>query len=463
MKTLKYLLLAILPLFFFISCENDDGDNPGFADDEVPRIYIDWQEYMTRNVGDVITFSPQVSPSDGASYKWTLDDKVISTEKDLSYTITEKMIGVLKFTVTRKDTCNSRTTNVLVPKDFVPKTYNKKSVAFLTGNGSIGAVDWENITHLIVSSAVVNADGSLNMSNISGLNLGTLITYAHHYGVFIILEVSGALNSYMNAAPVYGSYTFYNNAVGGNYQTLANSIVEQAKEYGFDGVNVYMDKANTDNGQFADAAKLREFYAYLANQMKAGKNNLSGNDYDYIMSMSVVAGWTRGSLYTATSLTTYDWINVLAFAIEDLDAVPHASQWAAENEIAQWMTTWIGPITADRLVLGVPAFGLRYTGIPNDYTWANLGNYTQYIPYRSIVSQYADAPTKNQIVLIDNGGDKSKAVDKIFYDSPLAIKDKAAFAISKDLAGMALWSIENDVKEPASASLIKQMNSSLGN
>ncbi|NDV78719.1 glycosyl hydrolase family 18 protein [Dysgonomonas sp. 511] len=462
MKTLKYILFVILPLFAFISCENDDGDNPGFADDEVPRIYMDWQQYLTRNVGDVITLSPMVSPSDGATYKWTLDGEVISTEKDFSYTITQKMVGLLKFEVTRKEASNSREGYILVPNDFAPKAYNKKSVAFLTGNGSIGDVDWDNITHLIVSSAVVEEDGSLNMSNINGLNLSVLTTYAHHHGVSVLLEVSGILNSYLNAAPVYQSYTFYDNAVGSKYKSLADNIVEQVKAHNLDGINVYMDKANTANGLFAESAKLRDFYLYLANEMKSGKNVLNEVEHDYIMTMSVVAGWTRGSLYTVAGLTEYDWINVLAFAIEDLDAVPHSSQWAAENEIAQWMTTWIGPIPANRLVLGVPTFGVHFSGKPADYTWGNWGSFNTYVSYKAICSKYPDAPAKNGIIIKDNDGDKSKEVDKIYYDGPPAIRAKAAFALTKDLAGMALWSIENDSKDPA-ASLIKQMNTSLGN
>jgi len=462
MKALKYLLIIILPMFAFISCEDDDGENPAFADDETPRIFMDWQEFVTRKVGDVLSYTPNVSPSDGATYKWTIDGEVISTEKDLEYKLDRLIMGELRFEVTRNSKTNGRVTNLVVTKQFEPKKYNKKSIAFVTKNAALSDIDWENITHLVVSSVVVKEDGSLDIDNLKDLSMTTIVALAHHYGVYVLLEVSGYLNSYMNAAPVYGSYTFYDNAVGANSEALATSIVDQAKAMNVDGINIYMDKANTANGEFADPAKLRDFYASVAEKMKADKNTIDGDEYDHIMSLSVVAGWTRGSIRDAAKLTTYDWVNVLAFAIEDLDAVPHASQWAAENEVNSWITTWIGPIAAERLVLGVPAFGLRYKGIPNNYTWANLGEFTEYIPYKTICTQYPDAPTKNQIVLIENGGDKAKAVDKIFYDGPSAIQNKAAFVISAKLAGMALWSIENDTKDPSS-SLMKQINVSLGN
>lgn len=462
MKTLKYLLFAIVPLFMLTGCEDDDGKNPSFADDEVPRIYMDWQEFVTRKVGDVLKFTPNVSPSDGATYEWTLDGEVISTDKDLEYNLDRLIMGELRFVVTRKDAANSRTTNLVVTKEFVPKTYNKKSVAFITKNAALSDIDWTSITHLVVSSLVVKADGTLDNSNLSGLSMSTIVALAHHYGVYVLLEVSGALNSYMNAAPVYGSYTFYDNAVSSNSEALATSIVTAAKDMNVDGINVYMDKANTANGEFAEPGKLKDFYASLADKMKADKNLIDGIDYDYIMSLSVVAGWTRGSIRDAAKLTTYDWVNILAFAIEDLDAVPHSSQWAAENEVTSWLTGWIGPIPANRLVLGVPAFGVHFTGIPNQYTWANWGDFNKYMSYKDICTQYTDAASKNGIVLIENNGDKSKQVDKIYYDGLPAIQDKANFVNTNNLAGMALWSIENDSKD-VTKSLIKKMNSSLGN
>jgi len=466
MKTLKYFLLIILPLFAFVSCENDDGENPGFADDEVPRIYMDWQTHLTRKVGETISFTPDISPSDGASYRWTLDGEVISTEKDLEYKLDRLIMSELKFEVVRKNASNSRMTNLVVTNEFVPKTYNKKSIGFLTKNGTLSDIDWANITHLVVSGAFMNKDEKegtvyLDDSYLNKMNMSTIVALAHHYGVYVMMEVSGVIN-YLNAAPEYGNYNFYDYAVGPNSEALATSIVALAKNLDVDGINIYMDKANTANGEFADPGKLRDFYASVANQMKADKNTIDGEDYDYLMSLSVVAGWTRGSIRDAAKLETYDWVNVLAFAIEDLDAVPHSSQWAAENEINSWLTGWIGPISADRLVLGVPTFGVHFTGIPNDYGWDNWGTFNTYVPYKTIVAQYSDAPTKNGIIIKDNGDDKSKPVEKIYYDGLPAIRDKAAFVTSQKLAGMALWSLENDTKD-GSSSLIKQMNTSLGN
>lgn len=462
MKDLKYILFALLPLFALYSCEDDDGKNPSFGDEDVPHIYVDWQENRAAKVGDIVDIPLQVSPSDGATYEWTLDGVVISKERDLKYPITENMVRELKFVVTRNGIQNSRTANLLVPDKFKPKTSVKKSVAFLSLNGKISDVNWENTTHLVVSSIVVDKGGVLRSADLEKkIDLPTIIAYAHHYGVYTILDFSGELNSYLTAAPVYGSYTFYDAAIDASIRAnLIRSIVDKAKAHGFDGINIYMDKANTSNGEFGDTESLVKFYNELAAAVPA-KVAIEGNDYDYLLTMSVVGGWTRGSLAKMVNIPRYNWVNILAFGAEDLDAVPHSSVASATTEVNTW-TGWLANLSPKRAVLVLPAFGLRYFGTPNEYTWANLGQYTQYMTYKSISTTYPDAPSKDVVVITENGGDKSKEVNKIFYDGFTAVDQKAELAKAKDLGGLGLWSVESDTKE-ASKSLMLRMNKALGN
>lgn len=468
MKTLKYLFLTIIPFLAFYSCTSDDADNPDFTNDELPRIFFtSWQEYTSAKVGDVLTYAPNVSPSDGATYKWTLDGEVISTEKDLSYAITEEFAGVLQFEVTRYDQVNTRTTNILVPKKFSPKESKKKSIAFLTKDGRMSDVDWENITHLVLSSVVVKGDGTLEIPDTEPWNMTNLLAYAHSYGVYVMLEVSGILNSYVNAVPTYGSFTFYDNAIGSNYQTLANAIINEAKNMGVDGINIYMDKAT--DAAFGDPDGLVRFYTYLGEQFKSEKNVIEEKEYDYILSMSVAGGWTRGALAPCVNIPTYDWVNVLAFTAEDLSPTAHSAQWFAEQEVNYWLLKkseeseeLVEFVNKSRVVLAVPAFGIEYTGKPVDYGWDNLYLYTKYIPYKTICEAHPGAAGKSMITLIDNGGDNTKPVDVIYYDGLGSIKSKAEFVLSTDIAGMALWSIENDSKNEGE-SLVEQMNKSLNN
>lgn len=445
MNKINYILFAIFSLLMFPSCSDDSASNPAFGDDDVPVIFVQWQESMALRVGDTIRINPQISPSDGVTYKWIYNGEVVSTEKDLSYKVNDFGEYILNYEIERNGVKNSRISNIIVTKPFVEKEYKKKSIAYLSKDGSIADIQWNSITHLILTSSVIQADGTPDFTlDETSINISTLVATAHNYGVYILLEYSGVLGSYLNGAPVYASYNFYNAAINADTRgSLITSMVNFALENGFDGINIYMDKAS-ESGIFTNPAELKAFYEELAaevpDETAIGKFHLT---------MSVVGGWTRASLQGVVNIPRYDWINVLAFGAEDLTPGPHASNWYFTSEAGYWSDAGV---SKGKIVIGVPAFGLRYFGTISDYTWGNLWEYTEYIGYRAICAQYADAPNKNKID-VDNG---------LFYDGLAEIRQKAEYVISNEYAGLALWTIENDSKE-SGKSLINQMNTSLGN
>ena len=453
----KYLLLSLL----FYGCVSDSADNPAFGEKDLPHIYMTWQTTMAYKLGQTISFQPQVSPSDGATYRWTLNGEEIATTKDLSYKLDDFLFDAeLKFEATRNGITNSRTATVVVTKDFVPKPDHLKIFGFLTKDGSLADVDWESITHLVVSSAVVKEDGSLDLSFAQSLDIPTLLAFAHHYGVYVIMEVSGVIR-YLNSYPLYGSLTFYDPAVS-NPDALAANIQQAMKNYGFDGVNIYMDKSISDT--YDNPAAVKVFYEKVADLIKSDKNTIDGNEYNYLMTMSVVGGWTRGTLANVINLPQYDYVNVLAFLDEQLYPVSMGSVSFATNEIQAWLT-WAGLGVDDpsRLILIAPAVGIRYFGIPANYTWANLETYTEYISYRQICADYPNAPAviPAVIVITENNNDMKKEVNKIYYNGLRDMERRVnEIVIPKNLGGIGLWSLENDSKDP-SQSLLKKLKTTL--
>ncbi|MDR0371375.1 MAG: hypothetical protein LBH80_05940 [Prevotellaceae bacterium] len=444
MKKIKDLLFILAPLFLFFSCGSDSADNPVFGESDVPRIYIDWQKDMVFSTGDTIRLYPEISPADGATYIWTLGDKVISTEKTLEYEITEFGEFVLRFEVARNGVKNHRMANLVIAKPFVPKTYTKRSVAFLSINGSVSDIQWDEVTHVILTSSVVQQSGAPNFEFENGPNISALITTAHNNGIYVLMDFSGALGSYVSGATVYGSYDFYNAAISPTVrQDLINEMLRFVNTNGFDGINIYMDKAS-ETGVFDNPAALREFYEELAAQ--APETTDRG---DFLLTMSMVAGGTRSALDEVVTVPEYDWINILAFGGEDLIPGPHASFWMFTDNIDYWTGKGIGK---EKINPVAPAFGLRYFGDISEYTWGNLWQFTEYRGYRAICDEYPNAHETNNIN-VDNG---------LFYDGLNEVKAKAEYIVSQDYGGMGLWSVENDSKD-AAKSLMKQINASLGN
>lgn len=103
MKTIKYLLIILLPMLALCGCENDDAGNPSFSDNEI-YIYTDWAQEVTGTIGTAFTINiTNVSPAnDTYTYNWTIDGVTVSTERNLKYIPTVAVASaVLKVTVTR--------------------------------------------------------------------------------------------------------------------------------------------------------------------------------------------------------------------------------------------------------------------------------------------------------------------------------------------------------------------------
>ena len=480
MKRLAFLL-SVLSLLFFIGCKDDNADNPEFAPDEMARIFDRWPPFQAYSAGDTIRFTPTISPTEGATYRWTWTkdgvEEVISTDKNLFF-IVPNVSGeaTLKFETMRGGgKPNSREFSILMMGPFVPKypTQNKhKLVGFLTKDGWIADVNWSAITHLVISSAEVR-DGALYTGALDSMDIPTLVKYAHTYGVYVSLQVSGKID-YLNTANTYGTWELYTPAVndpGG----LAEKIDEAMKKYGVDGVDVFMDK-NHDFAYYDDPAAVRTFYETLGNKIKSEPHEIDGNVYDYLLTMTVLSGWSKFSSLgygnrgaQVYNLPQYDWLHLMAFLDEDLVNVPrsHAGVSYVLTQIREYTTELnCGPVDPSRLVVVVPSVGIRYFGIPKDYNWSNLFEYTEYIRYRDIFQRYpahtGSIPMNNKIVTIDNGGDRNKEVDILNYSGLNEMRSYVEDAIVLyGCAGAGLWSLESDVKKDPSISLLVKLKEAL--
>lgn len=456
MKTLKYILYIILPIFLLQGCEDHDKNQSFFADDELPRIFMEtWSGTQPVELGGTVKWVPEVSPSDGASYEWTLDGEVITTEKDFEYTANELGEYDLKFEVTRNGVTNSRSAKLLVTKTFVPKKYNKKSIAYIDAyEGDVDNIMWDDITHIVISSALVkeefDKDGNfirnvdLEFKN-SKLNIDNLVALAHNYGVYVLLQLAGTHDA-LNGAPTWGVYDFYNIATDkAKRDDVINQVLNYVTEKKIDGIDIYFDKAH--DGAFASPKLVKEFYEEFA-KVVPEKSEIG---QDFLLTASVVVGWTRTSNIDLATIDRYDWVSILAFAQEDLTPTPHSSTWSCTDNAEFW--TGAG-LPAEKVIIGCPAFSLKYDLKGETPTWENLYLFTSYIPYKDLLQTYPDAYNSNSL----------NVADGIYYDGFSAIEEKAEIVKSEQrkYGGMALWKINFDSTDP-NKSLLKKMNSALGN
>lgn len=441
-------LLFVMVTSIMVSCV-DEPENPAFADDEVPRIF-DWPiaNLFTMDVTDTLRLDFAVSPADGATFQWLIDDVVVGNEKSLKKKFTEGGIHTLKFVVNRNGVENSRTAGLTVieNKPFEPKDYNKRVVAFLSRNGTLANVDLDHITHLVISSAVVDAAAAtLVDTTFTGMDLKNLVKTAHSSGVYVLLQASGTIVQPQGAGP-YADYSFYNAINDAEKQeAVIATLMKFIGDNDLDGLDVYLN--NTSEGAL-DTTKVGNFYRAIIPSLPEGPNG------KFFYTASVPGGWTTGQLRPAAKVSRMDWVNIHAFRYEDIPPnapTAHSPYWAFTDLAATWEAFGL---PKSKIVGGIPAVGFHYN-LPDDGTvvgWGNLWMYTSYEGYKNILTRDADANTKNKLD-VDDG---------IFYDGHPAVQQKAQYVIDQNLGGLMIWTVDNDSQDE-SKSLVNAAHVAFGN
>jgi hypothetical protein len=445
MKSLNYISILSMVILLLTGCKKEEN-NPEFAKDALPRIF-GWStsNIYTINIKDSLSVGLQVSPSDGATYQWFVDEKEVTSQLGFKHLFTSAKNYTLKFAVTRNGVTNSRQAQVIVIKPFVPKVYKKKMVGFITKDGSIDDIDFANLTHLVISSAVVGkvaGQASLVDTTFKGLDIPLIVKAAHNEGVYVMLDVTGNLVN-INGSGLYADYGFFNVIADPTTQAEAiTTVMKFAKDNNLDGINVYLN--NTSEGSLNEG-KVESFFRAIPASLPQGPSG------KFFYTASVPGGWTTSVLKIIAKVEEIDWVNLQPFRYEDLAPTAHSPFWAFADLIATWQSFGL---PKEKIVGGFPAVGLHYK-MPKDGSvvgWGNLWMYTTYESYKSLLQVDATANTKN-VLSVDDG---------IYYDGFPAVQQKAQYVVSQDLGGLMMWGLESDTRDPAK-SLLKAANTALGN
>lgn len=443
MKYIK-LLTFILPVLFFAGCE-EDPKNPEFSDDAVPRIF-GWYNTITADPGDTLRMEVQVSPSNNASFTWYLDSVPIGEGLSLEYILEEEdNESILRFEAERNGISNYREASIMLRGVFSPKDANKIMVGFLTRDGSIDDIDLNNLTHLVITSAVVGeveGQESLVDTNFTNLDIPLVAELAHGAGVYVLLDVTGQVIN-LNGGGYYADYGFFDVISDPvKQQEALETIIKFTVDNELDGINIYLN--NTSEG-YLDPDIVEGFFRAVPSYLPEGPNG------KFFYTASVPGGWTTGVLQALATIEEVDWVNLHAFRYEVLESGPHSDM----NAFSGLASTWLGfGLPAEKIVVGFPAFGLHYF-LPTDgteVTWGNLWQYTLYISYRDILAMNPDANTMSMLD-VDDG---------IYYDGQAIVQEKAQYVIDNEFGGLMMWSLESDSHDPGN-SLLTTAYSALGN
>lgn len=266
-------------------------------------------------------------------------------------------------------------------------------------------IDYAKLTHINVAfENPVNAEGDLSFNRKNDV----LIREAKAHGVKILISIGGGAAS--------GNKTLLNRYFDllsdTNRARFVSKLASYVDTHGFDGLDVDIEgpSINKDYGAFI---------ADLASALKPkGK----------LLTAALSQGY-GGSKVPSSVFEHFDFINIMAYdgagAWNPNAPGQHSSFDYAKRNVAYWLNRGL---PKSKAVLGVPFYG---------YGFGNA--------FRKSSYSYAE------ILRLHSGAEKADEIGStIWYNGIATIKAKAQYVLDEQLAGVMIWSLDNDVKDERS-------------
>ncbi len=144
----------------------------------------------------------------------------------------------------------------------------------MTRDGSLESINLDNITHLVISSAIVDeflGASSYVDTTFTTLNIPSLSKLRTTKACMFFLTLPGN-SMYMNGGGLYGNYGFYNVVKDAEKRSKAiDTFLKFAVDNDFDGVNIYLNNASEDTG-IIKPEFTTPFYEEIAAKLPEGPN-----------------------------------------------------------------------------------------------------------------------------------------------------------------------------------------------
>jgi GH18 family chitinase len=276
---------------------------------------------------------------------------------------------------------------------YVPNWIDVKSFA--------ETIDYAKITHIdIAFENPVNDRGDLSFNPKDDV----LIAKAHANNVKVLVSIGGgaaAGNKTLQAR--YFDLISDAKRVG-----FAVKLSTYVADHGFDGLDVDIEgpSINKDYGAF-----IRDLSAVMKPKGQ-------------LLTAALSQGY-GGKSVPDSVFEQFDFVNVMAYdgagSWNPNAPGQHSSMEFAKRNVEYWLKRGLPP---SKTVLGVPFYGY---GFGKAFRRGSYG-------YSAIVAKYPEAASVDQVG------------ETIWYNGVPTIEAKTAYAIDRKLAGMMIWSLDNDVK-----------------
>jgi len=310
------------------------------------------------------------------------------------------------------------------------------------GNPAIPVSDiqWNGLTHVMHTAAMVNADGTLDLTNYDiSTSAAELVAAAHSHSVKVLID--------LQCPGTCGD------AMANHLSAFVTNLMTVVNTYGYDGVSIDWEGETFVVGS-GDGALLMSWAAAMRTALGS--------------KLLFAAAITTNSTYWGTAHTSFDRVNVMTYDNILIPWGPYAgfncplyfpTAYGSEDE---WKNDYIlAGVPAGKIGLGVPFYGVQFTGgvLNSDHAQGISGPYQAWqsgqapIPSVSAAGPSGRMPYNAIAPLVTSGNynwDAPAAVPYLShigattpdywylsYDNPQSVAAKVQYVIANKLGG---WS-----------------------
>ncbi len=431
MNKIIYHIIPSLLILLVTGCEKKEKYE--FDPDFFPRIFdqtgVFTSPMQVISEGETVEYAGLVfSPAGKVDVTWKVDGQEVS--KAESYAFSPSSGGEFEITleVTNNGQTAVRRSKVLVsPSEYTFDSYTKVAMSYLSESGSVANIDWNTVNHIAFKAARALPDGQLDvMAGETNQVANELVARAHINKKRVLLGVSGRLSG-LDGWALYDGNDFGSAIVDPARRALfVENLINYMTAKQMDGIDIMMNDINLSSGHAPNLQALGPLLTELRTAL----------DEDKLLTLTVGVGWQHWDY--PVDLSMVDWVNVRAFE-NGLTVGPGAplGQPSPYQFMVDGADIWLNShgIPADKIVIGIPAFGLRYDELDGDGNNLGWGSYG-YMSYSEILAADATASEKEHIPTIGKG---------VFYNGIPLVRTKAAYIRDNNFKGGYLWAGDYDV------------------
>jgi len=429
LKHYKNTLLVVMLLFSFTGCKKDIATQQEDSNPMFPRIFDVNRVFSAAsiiNAGDTAKFNGVLyTPANKVKISWQVNNVQMGTDTSFNFKPTTGGEFTIKLKVTYNGDSTVRSTKVLVnPSTYTFKPYTNITMAYLTSAGTAANINWNIVTHVAYKVGLVSPDGGLDVSaGDVNQTANELVARAHINGVPILLGISGRLSG-IDGWAIYETNDFGTAIIDPTKrQALVQEVVAYVANKRMDGVDIMMTDINSDQTP-ANMAAIGPFLTQLRAALPA-------------KALITVTATVNYQHWNYPDLSAADWVNIHDFE-DNIHIGPGApvGQSSSYDFMVAGAAIWTqNHLPANKIVIGIPAFGLRYDQLDANGNNLSWGSYS-YDTYADIL---AFDPTAY-------GKEETNMGSGIYFNGIPLVTQKAAYAKSAGFKGCYLWAEDYDVQ-----------------